>query len=212
MNQTSDSREKLKVSLAFYNLDGTRKFLKEVNAFSMGPQTSVEAMTEGRVPGLSSTYFVRCALRDEKGDLLNDNVYWASATDDDLGDPEKDEQFKTNLAKWAVMSALSTMPKTNVDVSSKVDSKNDQDVATITLTNNSNNVAFFLRAEVTKGLNGEEVLPIIYDDNYVTVFPHEKRSITVTFSKSSLQDQPANLRVEGYNVESKAYGFGKMRK
>jgi exo-1,4-beta-D-glucosaminidase len=211
VNQTSEPRE-LKVSLAFYNLDGTRKFFKEVNAFRIRAQTSAEAATVGRIPGLDSTYFVRCELRDENDNLLIDNVYWASATDDDLGDPSKDEQFKTDLARWADMSALNTMPTGNVDVSSNLAWNEEKGVATITLANNSEHVAFFLRAEVTKGINGEELLPISYDDNYVTVFPHEKRTIAASFSRSLLRGQPLNLRVEGYNVESKAYPLGDMQK
>ena len=38
-------------------------------------------------------------------------------------------------------------------------------------------MAFFLRAEITKGMDGEEILPITYDDNYITIFPHEMRTI-----------------------------------
>jgi len=47
-------------------------------------------------------------------------------------------------------------------------------------------VAFFLRAEVTKGTDGEEILPIVYDDNYISVFPHESRTVTATFRVSEL--------------------------
>ncbi|GAC1693561.1 MAG: carbohydrate-binding protein [Terriglobales bacterium] len=206
-NQTSTPRQNLKVSLAFYDLDGTRKFFREVKTFNIGAETSAEAMTVGRIQGLDSTYFVRCELRDQDNTLLSDNVYWASATNDDLGDPKRDEQFKTELAKWADMSALNTMPKTSVEVSSNLVWKDETALATITLSNNSERVAFFLRTEVTKGVNGEEILPITYDDNYVTVFPHEKRMITATFERSLLQGESPELRVEGYNVKSKTYAF-----
>ena len=48
--------------------------------------------------------------------LLAENVYWQSAADDDLGERKNDEQFKTNLAKWADVSDLNTMPGTKVKV------------------------------------------------------------------------------------------------
>ena len=206
-NQTSEPHQNLKVSLAFYNLDGTKKFSKEVNAFKIGAQTSEEAMSVGRIKELDPTYFVRCELRDQNNNLLSENVYWASATDDDLGDPKKDEQFKTDLANWADMSALNTMPKVNVEVSANLEWKNENGLATITLKNNSDHVAFFVRAELTKGMAGEEILPITYDDNYVTVFPHEQRIITANFERSLLQGQPPHLRVEGFNTGSKVSSF-----
>ncbi len=208
-NQTAEAREKLKVSVAFYNLDGTQKFSKEVKGFNASARASAKAITVGRIPGIGSTYFVRCDLRGENGNLLSDNVYWASTTEDDLGDIKKDEQFKTDLARWADMSALNTMPKAEVEVTSSVAWKDDTGLATIALSNNSSHVAFFLRAEITKGQNGQEVLPITYDDNYVTVFPHEKRTITATLSKSLLGNASPALRVEGYNVASKTYSFGR---
>jgi exo-1,4-beta-D-glucosaminidase len=208
-NQTSEVREKLRVSVAFYNLDGTQKFSKEIEGFSVGAHASAKAITVGRIPRIGPTYFVRCDLRDENGTLLSDNVYWASTTDDDLGDAKKDEQFKTDLAHWADMSAVNNMPKAEVGVTSSVAWKDDTGLATITLSNNSSHVAFFLRAEITKGQDGQEVLPITYDDNYVTVFPHEKRTITATVSKSFLGNASPGLRVEGYNVASKTYSFGR---
>jgi exo-1,4-beta-D-glucosaminidase len=79
---------------------------------------------------------------------------------------------------------------------------------TITLTNPANRVAFFVRAEVTQGADGNEILPITYDDNYITVFPHEIRTIVARFDDARLSGSapgsltPA-LRVEGYNVAKK---------
>lgn len=79
---------------------------------------------------------------------------------------------------------------------------------TITLTNPANHVAFFVRAEVTQGADGNEILPITYDDNYVTIFPHEIRTIVARFVDARFSGSvpgsltPA-LRVEGYNVAKK---------
>ncbi len=202
-NQTFDALKHLRVSLAFYNLDGTRKYFNEVKDFSVEPSASAQAMTVGRIAGLGSTYLVRCELRDANHALLADNVYWESSTDDDLGDPKNDEQFKTNLVKWADLSALNTMAPAEVKVSGNFSQANDEGTATIVVSNNSDHVAFFLRAEVTKGVDGEEVLPITYDDNYVSVFPRETRTIVARFSLSALAGASPAVRIEGYNLGKK---------
>jgi exo-1,4-beta-D-glucosaminidase len=60
-----------------------------------------------------------------------------------------------------------------------------------------------LRAEVTKAADGEEVLPITYEDNYITLYAHEARTLAATFATAALDGGRASLRVEGYNVVKK---------
>lgn len=201
VNQTLVPREHLTVSVAYYSLDGSRKYSKEVKDFGIAASSSAEAMSIPRVPDITSTYFVRCELRDAVGSLLAQNAYWASTTDEDLGDPKNEMQFKTDIAKWADLSALNTMPRTTVKASATFTEANGEGKATITITNATNRVAFFLRAEITQGADGEEILPITYDDNYVTLFPRETRTIVATFRTPALASHAPALRLEGYNVD-----------
>jgi exo-1,4-beta-D-glucosaminidase len=137
------------------------------------------------------------------GAVLADNTYWESTTDDDLGSPKNDAQFTTKLVKWADLSALDTMPRSDVTAVSNFSDTKGEQTAQITLTNRSNHIAFFLRAEITKGADGEEVLPITYEDNYITLYPHEARTLVATFATSALGGGQPALRVEGYNVTKK---------
>ncbi|MBZ5706523.1 MAG: beta galactosidase jelly roll domain-containing protein [Acidobacteriia bacterium] len=210
-NQTLEPLNHLRVSLASYSLDGGRKYFNEVKDFSIGPSTSAEAMTVGRIANVGPVYLVRCELRDANNKLLADNVYWESITRDDLGEPKNDEQFKTNLVKWADLSALNTMPPAEVKVSGNFSQANGEETATIVLTNNSSHVAFFLRAEVTNGVDGEEVLPVTYDDNYVTVFPHEMRTIVAKFTVPARASWSPAIRLEGYNVGKKVLPLKELR-
>src|SRR4029077_16410334 len=170
--------------------------------------TSREGITVPRVPKLASTHFVRAVLMTATRDVLAENVYWESNPDADLGSAKNDEQFKTDLVKWADMSALNTMPRSDLDVSAQVSDRNAEKQVTITLANPANRVAFFVRAEVTQGADGNEILPITYDDNYVTILPHEIRTRVARLVDAGLSGSvpgsltPA-LRVEGYNVAKK---------
>ena len=73
--------------------------------------------------------------------------------------------------------------------------------ATITVRNTSStNIAFFVRPEITAGNGGNEVVPISYSDNYVSLFPGESTTITATYQTADLGGQSPFLRVRGYNV------------
>lgn len=59
-------------------------------------------------------------------------------------------------------------------------------------------VAFFARAELTPAPDADEILPITYTDNYVTVYGGE----TVEIRGQPLADTPRAdwVRVTGYNT------------
>ncbi len=207
-NQTLDPLKHLTVSTAYYNLDGARKYFNEVKDIQVAAGGSVEAMSVPRIPGLNSTYFVRCELHDATGMLVAQNAYWSSPADDDLGDPKKEIQFKTDLVQWADLSALNTMPRASVQASATLSESNGEDTASLTLTNPTNHIAFFLRAEITTGPDGKEILPITYEDNYLTLFPHETRVITASFHGRGPTEHAPSLRLEGYNVEKQIFPLG----
>jgi len=202
VNQTGQPLQNVKATVAFYNIDGTRKVVKEAANISVPAYSSMTALEVPRLPSLSSTYFVRCDLTAADGSSLAENVYWESTTDDDLGPASNDKQFTTDLVKWADLTALNRMPSTPVEVA-VASSGTDQHTARITLTNKSRHIAFFIRAEVTKGMDGNEILPITYDDNDITLFPHQSRTIEAHFDSSELGGATPALRVEGYNVPRK---------
>ncbi len=45
-----------------------------------------------------------------------------------------------------------------------------------------------------------EVLPVFWDDNYISLLPGEKREITVHVRKSDLGGTQPILAVDGFNV------------
>jgi exo-1,4-beta-D-glucosaminidase len=71
---------------------------------------------------------------------------------------------------------------------------------TVTLTNRSKAPAFFLSAEVIGGSGGDEILPILWDDNYVTVFAGETKELQARYKVTDSPALPPFLRLQGHNV------------
>ena len=68
----------------------------------------------------------------------------------------------------------------------------------VRLRNPTSRIAFFERAELLSEHDGDEILPIEYDDNYVTVFPGESIEIRGVIPP---REPSANwVRVTGYNT------------
>jgi exo-1,4-beta-D-glucosaminidase len=79
---------------------------------------------------------------------------------------------------------------------------NGENTATVTLANLTNRIAFFVRAEIIAGDKGGEILPITYTDNYLTLMPHESKTIVATYGAPSKPERATALRIEGYNVDA----------
>ncbi len=200
VNQTLEHRQGLKATVRFYNLDGSIKFSKTLAGVNVGPLAREHVLDIPRIDGVSPAYFVRCQLSSPAGAPITDNVYWQSTTDDNLGGPENDSAFVLNELGWADFTSLNTMPRAKPGISATLTRKRDESLATVTLANPSRHIAFFMRAEVTKGPDGDEVLPITYEDNYVTLFPGESQTLWARFRTDDLGGQRPYLRLEGYNV------------
>jgi len=80
-------------------------------------------------------------------------------------------------------------------------------VVTITNTSSTPTVAFFLRADVRRGnADGSEqtgdnqVLPIVWSGNDITLWPGESEKLTATYSASDLQGATPVVSLSGWNV------------
>jgi exo-1,4-beta-D-glucosaminidase len=139
---------------------------------------------------------IRAELLDRSGKVVVENVYWQSRQLDDIGDPSNDSAFELKQASWADMTGLNTMTQVPLDVSASRSPNGGDNRVTIRLHNPSQQIAFFERAELISTPEGDEILPVEYSDNYVTVFPGE----TVELHGQAWTGAAANwVRVTGYN-------------
>jgi len=76
----------------------------------------------------------------------------------------------------------------------------------MTLTNSGSTVAFFTRLKLTAGKGGKMVLPVLWQDNYVSLMPNETRTVTVSYALSDLAAATPAVEVSGWNVASQVLG------
>ena len=55
---------------------------------------------------------------------------------------------------------------------------------------------------LTQGKGGEDVVPIFWDDNYISLLPGESRQLTATFEVSALGGAAPVVEVDGWNIGS----------
>jgi exo-1,4-beta-D-glucosaminidase len=196
-NQTPNDVRGLRVRVRVYDLNGNIADDRSADGIQVPFNGATQVMTLPRYPQGSPVFFVRCQLFDGAGKLLVDNTYWQSQKDDDLGDRSNDDSMDLKQLSWADMTALNAMPKVQPEVSAQQNARGNEKLVVIRIHNPSEHIAFFERASISSAGEGNEILPIEYDDNYVTVFPGETAEIHGTVSRKS---DPRWIRLEGYNT------------
>jgi exo-1,4-beta-D-glucosaminidase len=197
VNQTPRDQTGLTVRVRTYDLQGKVRDDRSAGNIKVTPGGAVQALTLPRLARDSSVVFLRAQLLDPAGKVVSENVYWQSQQLDDVGDPRNDSAFELNQTSWANMTGLNTMARVPLDVTAVRASNPGDNRVTVRLHNPSQQVAFFERAELTATADGDEILPIEYSDNYVTVFPGE----TVEVQGQPWSGVAANwVRVTGYNT------------
>ena len=196
-NQTPGNAQGLTARVRVYDLGGKLIDDHSIEGVKVPTNGASQVLTLPRYPQASPVFFVRCQLFDNMGRQLVDNVYWQSQKDDDLGGPQNDDALVLKQDKWADMTALNTMPQVQLEVSAEQTVVYGDRVNIIRLHNPSSHIAFFERASICSARDGNEILPVEYDDNYVTVFPGETVEI---HGAVSIKTDPHWVKLEGFNT------------
>lgn len=176
INTTGNDLSGLTATARVYNLEG--KELKEYTAkstFNLPATSNVEAFRLDFAREPKGVHFIELELLDNAGNNLSDNFYWRN------GEKELD-YTDINMLPEAKVSVTATPAGDGKGV--------------IKLKNESSTVAFANRVRLLDTETGERILPIIMDDNYVTLLPGAEREIAVDYR--DFAGRPVDVMVKQY--------------
>ena len=61
-------------------------------------------------------------------------------------------------------------------------------------------LAFFVELRVVSDKTGRSILPILWDDNYISLLPGETKQLSARFSPEHLKGEKPMLLYSGFNV------------
>jgi len=192
--------QQLKATARIYNLDMTEKYSREA-VVNVGENKSQRVFILPEPESLSSTYFVLLTLEDAGGDFISRNFYWLSTKPETLGEPkEGSDWYYTPTRQFADFRALNTLAPAELKVSAASIPKGADEVTRVTLENTGKSLAFSVRLKVNRRAGGDEILPVLWQDNYVSLLPGEKREIAATYAAKSIEGAEPSVEVNGWNV------------
>lgn len=186
--------------------------LKQAVETQEEPNTSRVVMSKlhclNRVQGVA---FLRLELLNQDSQTLSRNVYWLAPETDKLAWDDSDWYY-TPVKKYANYTALNDLPRANMTAAATFLPQSHVDpelrgAVNVTLVNHSPVPAVFVRLNlVNEGENDEggpqrweDVVPVRWQDNYVTLWPNETM---VLVARLGTDVKAAYLQVDGKNVDT----------
>jgi len=176
-----------------YNIDATLKYNHSAQVTPLDADSARQILVLPTVNSLTSTYFLQLLLSNG-GTLVSNNFYWLSTTAD-VPNFSKSTWYNTPCSQYADFTLLQKLPQVTVAYSFTTQQVGSNTVLTATVSNPTTNIAFFIHLQVVDKSTGANILPVFWDDNYITLVPKEMRAVNVTFSSSLIP----SLRVDWWN-------------
>ncbi len=189
----------LKLLTNIYNLDMTEKFSHE-DSIDAAADSTAKIFSLPDIQDLSPAYFLVLRLEDSAGKIVGSNFYWLSTKPETI-DWAKSTWWMTPTASFADYTSLSQLPKVKLSLSERTERKGDDSITHVTIKNPSQTLAFFVRLKLDRGEHGEEILPVLWEDNYISLLPGEKREISATYRADELRGEKPSVQISGWNAE-----------
>jgi exo-1,4-beta-D-glucosaminidase len=202
VNSTRTDFKGLKATTKVYSLDMTEKLSREVSLDAVA-DSSKRVFTIPAIEDLTTVYFVKLELADAAGKPLSSNFYWLSTRPETLNEEKGNGRF-TPIANFADFTGLNSLPKVDLTVSASVRPGPSEQTVRVSIANPGKSLAFLVRLRVTKGQGGEEILPVIWQDNYISLMPGEKREVAAAYDTRFLENAAPVVAIDGLNTVSKS--------
>lgn len=182
------------IDVELMSLNGT-----SLNKFSVdGPTEPNGSKYMGPVLGwdkIEDVALLRLTLTNRR-DVISTSTYWISSKSDVL-DWGNSTWYYTPTTEYANYTALNTMQQANVSVTVTGKGK-------VRLENKSKIPAVFVRLNLVDG-KGQDIVPVQWSDNYVTLWPEEKLDLHVDFEAVN---RGSKVVVDGKNVKVQSVTIG----
>jgi exo-1,4-beta-D-glucosaminidase len=196
-SQYRDARG-LKLTAKVNNLDMKEKFSRQL-MLDAAADSTLKALALPEIQDLSPVYFVVLRLEDAAGNLVGSNFYWLSTHPETLA-WDKSNYYMTPTSSYADFTALQALPKVSLKLSNRSERSSSNIITHVGVENPSDSLAFFIRLKISRNSDGREILPVLWQDNYFSLLPGEKREVAATYRSQDQDSGGATLEASGWNL------------
>jgi exo-1,4-beta-D-glucosaminidase len=204
VNSTYAAANGLRLSARVYDLDLTERHAAAAT-LDVPADTSRSALALPAIEGAGLTYFLKLEIEDARGRVISRNFYWLSTKPDEYDWAKTDYKF-TPVTAHGDFTALKTLPKATVELTSGTSRSGDRQDVRVRVRNVGSTLAFMVRLRLLDSRTGGDILPVRWEDNFFALMPGEVREITGSYRLADARSATPVVRVEGANVTAPGAG------
>ncbi|HEY2509903.1 MAG TPA: hypothetical protein VGI39_03575 [Polyangiaceae bacterium] len=199
VNHRYDASPGLVATATIYDGTSAQTFTASAPVSAPPDSSTKTSLSLPDMTGSSGVYFLDLKLADASGNTLSSNFYWLTPTPDVMGKPDPSTQwYFLPIATYADFTALASLAKVTLTATKATTQGSGRSTTAVTLKNPSSTLAFFTRVQVLAG--GTEILPVLWDDNYVSIPPGGTKTVTATYASALAGGGDVGVALSGWNV------------
>jgi len=193
----------LTAEASLYDFNLRRLFNRKIQLAS--PADSVQRLFNIPSENIDTdVYFVRLSLSDRTGKVVSANFYWLpkkpSVFDWSL-EHEREHPYYSGVTRTEDLSMLSQLQKAHLDASAVAARRAAGEDVRVRIHNPSKNLALQIHLSIVDEKSGEEILPVLWEDNYFSLMPGEARAVVAHYGS---RPGPLRLDVNGWNIDAES--------
>ncbi|HEY9339978.1 MAG TPA: sugar-binding domain-containing protein [Hanamia sp.] len=200
MNNTAEKTTGLSAEITVFDINMKQVFQKKIVSNTVGAQQTKPVFTLPANLNAGKTWFLDLRLYNKQRHLVSRNFYVLSAKKDKLNE-KKSTWYVTPQTAFADLTLLQNLPNVKLERSETITTKGEDTHVNVKLKNPSTHLAFMIHLDMKKKGTGESVLPVFWNENYITLLPGEERLVSGYCHTSDLDKNQVSITVSGWNVK-----------
>jgi len=202
-NEDLNDAENLTVKIRVFDINSKQIFSDQWTG-EIKSNTSKLIYKLHDIKGLTPVWFLDIRTYDKEDRELDNSFYWLSVKKDVL-DYEASKKlpwpYYTPTKQFADFTSLDKLPKVNLQYDYKFTSDERSGKISLKVKNPSESIAFFMYFDVIDNETQQPVLPIYWNDNYVTLLPGEERTYEANFFLSDARGKKPAITIKAWNTD-----------
>jgi exo-1,4-beta-D-glucosaminidase len=199
-NSSLQSHENLNLRVRVLNPDMQELLARDI-PFGIGIDDSKLVFSiPDNISGLEKTYFLDLRINSESGEILSINQYLLSTVKDEP-DWNRTYWVHTPTKKHQDLRQINNLPAVKLVSDLGFTPANEKMDLVIEVENPSDNLALSVELMLLDAETDHFVAPVYLDDNYFSLLPGEKRTISGHCYLNDLNSKSLKLKVSGLNIK-----------
>lgn len=202
-NEDLKDASNVTVKIKAFDINSKEVFTDEWNG-DIKTNTSRFIYKLPKLKNLTPVWFLDIRVYDENNMEVDNSIYWLSLKEDVL-DYEAAKKLEwpyyTPTKEYADYTALDRLPNLKLLYDYKFEKDNKYGKIQITVKNSSDAIAFFIFLDVVDATKNKPILPVYWDDNYVTLLPGEERTYDAYYFLADSDGTKPMIKIKAWNVD-----------